>query len=294
MLFRSDDEAYQNANDDEKYGNWFVRIPGMEEPLKVPIPFELGLLFKAIPEAVLNTAFGDEKLKDTGKAIGTMLWQSVPGSYPAAIKPLIEVYMNKSFFTGRPIESERLQQFEASERYTDRTTEIAKILGKATGLVGLSPVKLEYLVRGYTGALPLGVISLSNPVLRSGEAGEMPTTRPSELPLVGTLFQPKDASGLINKAYNEVDEIVQKKQTYKKMMEEGRESEAEEFYDANADIIGMASLAGGFRQRMGELTKQERQVRADSGLSGAEKRAELERIKEEKIDLAKELMRSRE
>ena len=289
-----DDEAYQNANDDEKYGNWFVRIPGMEEPLKVPIPFELGLLFKAIPEAVLNTAFGDEKLKDTGKAIGTMLWQSVPGSYPAAIKPLIEVYMNKSFFTGRPIESERLQQFEASERYTDRTTEIAKILGKATGLVGLSPVKLEYLVRGYTGALPLGVISLSNPVLRSGEAGEMPTTRPSELPLVGTLFQPKDASGLINKAYNEVDEIVQKKQTYKKMMEEGRESEAEEFYDANADIIGMASLAGGFRQRMGELTKQERQVRADSGLSGAEKRAELERIKEEKIDLAKELMRSRE
>jgi len=265
----------------------------MEEPFKVPIPFELGLIFKAIPEAILNTAFGDAQLKDTGKAIGNMVWQSVPGSYPAAIKPLIEVYMNKSFFTGRPIESERLQQFEASERYNDRTTEVAKLLGKATGVVGLSPVKLEYLLRGYTGALPLGVVSLSNPVLRSGEAGEMPTTRPSELPLVGTLFQPKDASGLINKAYNEVDEVVKKKETYNKMIEEGRQEEADQFYDANADIIGMASLAGGFRQRMGVLTKQEREIRADNTLSGAEKRAELEKIKQDKIDLAKDLMQSR-
>jgi hypothetical protein len=288
-----DDEGYQNANPDEKYGNWFVRLPGMEESFKVPIPFELGLIFKAIPEAILNTAFGDEKLKDTGKAIGNMVWQSVPGSYPAAIKPLIEVYMNKSFFTGRPIESERLQQFEASERYTDRTTEVAKVLGKATGLVGLSPVKLEYLIRGYTGSLPLGVVSLSNPVLRSGEAGEMPTTRASELPLVGTLFQPKDASGLINKAYNEVDEVIKKKETYKKLMEEGRQEDADEFFDANADIIGMASLAGGFRQRMGELTKQERQVRSDNTLSGAEKRVELEKIRQDKIDLAKDLMQSR-
>jgi len=288
-----DDEAYQNANEDEKYANWFVRIPGMEEPFKVPIPFELGLIFKAIPEAILNTAFGDAQLKDTGKAIGNMVWQSVPGSYPAAIKPLIEVYMNKSFFTGRPIESERLQQFEASERYNDRTTEVAKLLGKATGVVGLSPVKLEYLLRGYTGALPLGVVSLSNPVLRSGEAGEMPTTRPSELPLVGTLFQPKDASGLINKAYNEVDEVVKKKETYNKMVEEGRQEEADQFYDANADIIGMASLAGSFRQRMGVLTKQEREIRADNTLSGAEKRAELEKIKQDKIDLAKDLMQSR-
>jgi hypothetical protein len=288
-----DDEAYQNANEDEKYANWFVRIPGMEEPFKVPIPFELGLIFKAIPEAILNTAFGDAQLKDTGKAIGNMVWQSVPGSYPAAIKPLIEVYMNKSFFTGRPIESERLQQFEASERYNDRTTEVAKLLGKATGVVGLSPVKLEYLLRGYTGALPLGVVSLSNPVLRSGEAGEMPTTRPSELPLVGTLFQPKDASGLINKAYNEVDEVVKKKETYNKMIEEGRQEEADQFYDANADIIGMASLAGSFRQRMGVLTKQEREIRADNTLSGAEKRAELEKIKQDKIDLAKDLMQSR-
>jgi hypothetical protein len=51
MLYASmmqDDEAYQNANDDEKYSNWFVPNPFSEEHIKVPIPFEVGLLFKAV------------------------------------------------------------------------------------------------------------------------------------------------------------------------------------------------------------------------------------------------------
>jgi hypothetical protein len=297
MLYASmmqDDEAYQNANDDEKYGNWFVPNPFGEEHIKVPIPFEIGLLFKAIPEAIVNTAFGDEKARDTMSAIGKMAWNSVPISGPQGIKPALEVAINHSFFTGREIESARLQRYEPGERYTERTSEIAKMVG---GALNISPTKIEYLIRGYTGSLPLAVASLANPVLRSGETGEQPDTRgilSSETPLIGSFFQAKDASGLVNKAYKDMEEVVQSKETYKKMVEEGRDAEADAYMDANADMIAMGTLAGKFRKQMGDLTKQERAIRADGGLSGAEKREALDEIKQMKIDLAKMFSSARE
>jgi hypothetical protein len=60
-ILMSDDEAYQNANDDERYNNWFVYVPGVDEPVRVPIPFELGIVFKALPEAILKRAENDEE-----------------------------------------------------------------------------------------------------------------------------------------------------------------------------------------------------------------------------------------
>jgi hypothetical protein len=305
MLYASmmqDDEAYQNANDDEKYGNWFFPNPFGEEHIKVPIPFEIGLLFKAIPEAIINTAFGDEKARDTVSAIGRLAWNSLPISGPQGIKPALEVAINHSFFTGREIESDRLQQFEPGERYTERTTEIAKMVGGVLSqipVIGnkLSPVNIEYLIRGYTGSLPLAVASLANPILRSGESGEQPDTRgivSSETPLIGSFFQPKDASGLVNKAYKDMQEIVQAKSTYEKMVDEGREKEADAYMDANADILAMGTMAGRFRKEMGNLTRAERNVRSDSSLSGAEKRAELDAIRQDKIELAKEFSSARE
>jgi hypothetical protein len=297
MLYASmmqDDEAYQNANDDEKYSNWFMPNPFGEEHIKVPIPFEMGLMFKAIPEALVNTMFGDAKARDTLSAIGKMTWNSIPITGPQGVKPALETAINYSFFTGRPIESERLQRYEPGERYTDRTSELVKSIG---GALNISPVKIEYLIKGYTGSLPLAIVSLSNPVLRSSEAGETPETRSfigSETPLIGSFFQAKDATGLVNKAYKDMEEINKAKETYKKILDEGREQEAEAYMEANADMIAMGTMAGRFRKRMGDLTSQERLVRSDSTLSAGEKRELLDEIRKEKIDLAKSFSSARE
>ncbi len=297
MLYASlmqDDESYQNANDDEKYNNWFMPNPFGDEYIKIPIPFEIGFLFKAVPEALVNTAFGDEKARDTLTALGKMAYNSMPISMPQGIKPALETAINYSFFTGRPIESERLQRYEPGERYTERTSEIAKMVG---GALNISPVKIEYLIRGYTGSLPLAIGSLANPVLRSGDTGEQPDTRglvSSETPLIGSFFQAKDAGGLINKAYRDMEDVVQAKETYKKMVNENREAEAEDYLEANADIIAMSSLAGKFRQQMGRLTEQERAVRADRSATGAEKREALDEIRQAKIELAKMFSSARE
>jgi hypothetical protein len=292
--FMQDDEAYQNANDDEKYSNWFFPNPFGEEHIKVPIPFEVGLLFKAVPEALTNTIFGDAKAKDSMSAIAKMAWNNVPNFGPSAVKPIVEIATNYSFFTGRDIESARMVQYEPGLRYNERTSEIAKSIG---GALNISPTKIEYLIRGYTGSLPLAIASMANPILRKDEGGEKPDTRSfigSETPLIGTFFQPKDAGGLINKAYADMKDVITAKQSYNKLLEDGREREAQDYLDANADVMAMSSMAGKFRQQMGVLTKQERAIRSATGVSGKEKRDALDELRQAKIELAKEFSSARE
>jgi hypothetical protein len=300
-LLMSEDEAYQNANDDEKYNNWFVYVPGIDEPVRIPIPFELGIPFKALPEAIVNVMRGDKTAGEATKALAKMIKNSVPlgpSSIPAGAKAPIEVITNYSFFTGRDIISDRLAGLDPAERFNANTTELAKLIGKGTGSIPvlgeyLSPVQIEYLLRGYTGSLPLALASMANPLL--GAAGsEKPTTRASEMPVVGSVFQPKDASGLINRAYKDVEAINRAGQTYKKLEEEGRESDAEAYADRFADELSLAPLAGAFKQRMGQLAKEERMIKADPNMSGVEKRAELDAIRQDRIELAKELLSARE
>jgi uncharacterized protein (DUF3084 family) len=91
-----------------------------------------------------------------------------------------------------------------------------------------------------------------------------------------------------------MEDVIQSKQTYNRMVEQGRTEAAEDYLNEKADLIGMASMAGNFRQRMGDLTKQERQIRADASFSGAEKRALLDELRQAKIELAKNFSSARE
>jgi hypothetical protein len=298
-ILMSDDEAYQNANDDERYNNWFVYVPGVDEPVRVPIPFELGIVFKALPEAIVNVARGDKSAEEAFVALGKMIKNSVPlgpSSIPQAIKAPIEVLADYSFYTGRSILGERLKDVDPSERFNQNTTEVAKLIGKVTGKIPvlgeyLSPVQIEYLLRGYTGSLPLALASLTNPVFGGGgTGGEKPEMRASDLPVFGSVFQPKDAGGLINRAYKDMQSVVKAKETYNKLEEEGREKDAEAYADQFADILDLAPLAGQFRQRMGELAKEEREVKSDRNMSGEEKRRLLDEIRQERIELSKEFI----
>lgn len=302
-ILMSEDEAYLNANDDERYNNWFVYVPGVDEPVRIPIPFELGIIFKALPEAIVNVMMGDRTASEAANALRKMIVNAVPlgpSALPQAVKAPIEVLMDKSFYTGRSIIGERLKDVDPSERFNQNTTEIAKLIGKGTGqlpVLGeyLSPVQIEYLIRGYTGGLPLALASLTNPIFGGGgTGGEKPEMRASDLPVFGAIFQPKDAGGLINRAYKDVESVERAKKTYNKLEEEGREKDAEAYADQFADILSLAPSAGEFRQRMGELAKEEREVKADPDLPGPEKRRLLDELRQERIELARELISERE
>ena len=291
-MLMEDDEAYKRAKPEERYANWFVYVPGIDEPVRVPIPFELGYLFKALPEAVYNMAAGDEK---ASKALGGMyklLALSNPFALPQAVKPLTEVYLGKSFYSG-DIESEREKKtMMATERYRESTTEISKLLGQVTGKVGVSPITLDHLMRGYTGPLGIAVVQLANPLLNTEAEAAIakPSMKASKLPFIGGIFQPVEGRGTLDEAYAEMVEIQQVKGTYNRLVSEGRRAEANSFAQEYATKLSMASTSGFVQKQLGEFAAQERRVIAHPTMSQEEKDKRLEQLDKAKLSYARKFI----
>jgi hypothetical protein len=254
-----DDDRYKRAKPEERLGNWFVPNPFSDELMRIPVPFELGYLFKSLPEAVYNMSADDPRNKDITSGMGKLLALSNPFSLPQAVKPLTEVYLNKSFFGG-DIESQReLKTLLPEQRYRDGTTEVAKLIGSVTGDAGLTPIKLDHLVRGYTGPLGVSILSMINPILRSAEK-ERPTAKTSQLPLIGGLFQPSEGRGTLDAAYATMLEIQQAKGTYKEMRATGNTEGANHLLETLQGDLISGSLSGRAQQRLGEFATLRRNV----------------------------------
>lgn len=293
----SDDEAYKRAKPEERYGSWFMYIPGFDEPVRVPIPFELGYLFKALPEALWDMASNDEK---ASKAVGgwlKLVAQTNPFSLPQAIKPLTEVYLGQSFFGGA-IESQREQKMLAGERARESTTEFAKLLGSVTGSEtikqitgkeGLSPIGIDYLIRGYTGGLGIGIVQLANPLLNfeMKEDVAKPTLKASKTPFIGGLFQPVEGRGTLDEAYDMMNNIQQTKGSFNRLMEQGKAAEAKAFAQEHAETLALASVSGSVQQKLGDFAKMRRQIEAAPKLTTEQKDEMLARIDKAQTEYAR-------
>jgi len=287
-LMMEDDETYKNASPSERYGNWFVKVPGTEATIRVPIPFELGLIFKSMPEAFVNTAFGDTKGKEAVKALAKQMYMSSPFGIPTAVKGPLEVMVNYNMYSDQPIETAREKTLDSDQRYRESTTEVAKLLGKF-GV--LSPVQIDHLVRSYTSSAGIALLSMANFALRPATAREgVEKTEMvlEEMPIVGSLFQPRTGRGMVNAAFEDMNRIQRAAQTYKTLAGSDPQA-AREYADEYAKEISLASFAGRFRQQMGEFADYKRMVAANPNLTGAEKRAQIERIKQQEIEYAKQL-----
>jgi hypothetical protein len=286
-----DDEAYQRAKPEERLANWFVYVPGIDEPVRVPIPFEMGFLFKALPEAVYAMAMQDGKTDAALSGLSKLAMQTIPLALPQAVKPITEAILGKSFYSG-DIESVREKDVLATERYRDSSTELAKTIGSVTGKVGLSPITIDYLIRGYTGGLGIALVQLANPILASSDKVEVaePTTKLSKQPFIGGLFQPVEGRGTLDEAYDRMKEIQQVKGTYNDMVEKGRRAEAMAFAQEYSDKLSAASVSGSVQKRLGELAKMERQIKGSPNLTTEQKDMRLEQLDKMKTALARQFL----
>jgi hypothetical protein len=285
-LMMQDDDTYKNATPSERSHSWFIPIPGTDATLRVPIPFEPGLVFKSIPEMFINTAFGDTKARDALAALGKQLVQAQPISIPAAAKPLIELAANYNFYTDAPIVSLREEKLTTDRQFRNNTTELAKLLGK-TGAI--SPLSVDHLIRSYTGGLGMLLVQMGDYAIRpfaSPDAADKPTKDISEMPVFGTLFQPADGRGMIESAFKDVKQFQKAATTYQAMLKAGNRSEAAAFANKYARDIALNSVGGSFIQKMGELASLKRQIATMPGMPSDQKQAQIKNIKNLEIQLA--------
>lgn len=260
-----DDDYYKNAKPKDRYSNFFVHIPGVDEPLKLPIPYEFGFFFSA-GVALADSIKGEVDTPQQLRAIKDMFVGAIPGAsgnfVPQIVKPLAEVYANKNFFSGTPLESARLEKLSPEARYNAHTTEVAKWM--ATMVPGLSPIQIEHIVTGYLGQAPLMVAAATNDLFKRQEAVEEPTRRLSERPLIGSSFQRKYGGEDADVVYKLATEALQAKATFNEYKNTGKLNEAKEYFQEHRAELAVAPMALQYEKFMGNLRKQEQIIRQSS------------------------------
>ena len=281
-----EDEAYKNATPEQKYGNWFIRVPGVEEAVRLPIPFEIGYIFKALPEALYNSMVNEHGSEEAVKAFGSILKQLIPGgsSYgiPQAMRPAIEAGLGKSFYTGRDILSAQEKALLPEDQFRENTSEVSKTIGR---VAGVSPIILDSLVQGYTGAMGLAFVQAVGLGFPKSEGPEAAVRRLSNLPVVGTAFQPNDAGAIITRVYDRMNEFKKVENSVESLIARGYKAEAMELLNKRGNEYAAAEIADYYTTTMRELTQYENAIKA-SDAPPEQKRQQLDEIRKMKTRFA--------
>lgn len=198
-----DDPRYQELPQWQKDIFWI--IPTKDTLIKIPKPFELGILFGTVPERMLQWMYDKDKgQKGNGfKGLGDVIIDNmVPNVSPTALVPALEAATNYSLFMNRNIvpQHER-DNLPPAMQYGPYTSAVGKGIGK---MFDVSPRIVDNTIRGYTGGLGGFGLTLSDSVLGMGE--ERPAKRISEMPGIrGFTATPYASSESVQQVYDEFD-----------------------------------------------------------------------------------------
>jgi len=165
-LAMAGDDEYENIPLDERDKTWVLG-----GGIGIPVPSEIGMIFKAIPERLVEATLKYGTPEEAAGMLALSSWfKTALKEYggrllpvPAAVKPVAEAWVNYSFFTGRELEGTYLKQLDRDQRITSATSEFAKEVVRfmeATGAsrvvketlgIELSPVIVDNTLRGYLG-----------------------------------------------------------------------------------------------------------------------------------------------
>jgi len=217
------DDEWEELEDWDKWAYYHFWIG--EQHFRVPKPFEMGAIFSSAPVAMAESLAGDED----GKYLWDFMKDTAIDTFrldvPQLVKPPIELWANKSFFTGRKIIPEYLMDLPPGEQAKQNTSETARVVGRQ---LGISPLKLEHLAQAYWATFGAGVLDGVDMVMHNTlDFPENPTLTIKDYPLLGRFIRGKD------------DDYIKQLSWY---------------YDTLSDIDGMYKAVNKYR-RTGDISK---------------------------------------
>ena len=263
-----DDDEYLSQEQELKDNNFLLPSLG----LRLPIPFEVGVMFKVIPERLLEYAFG----KDTGKDFSEAMVRNIKSSLfmdlmPQTFKPIYEVTTNYNFYTRRPIVGQGAEGLAAEYEVGPGTSSFAESLGKT---LGYSPLKLDHLIKAYTGTIGTYGVFLIDSVIDANSNVPKASLRFEQLPFFRRFTLDKDARGKQTAYYdlkNSVDEVVR---TVNHLEKAGNYEEMGEYMKDNMRILASKEYISAIDKEMKSFQEMGNMIRS-SKMSGDEKRDAL-------------------
>jgi hypothetical protein len=264
FLAVSDDDEWKKQEQETKDNYWIA--PGIG---KFPTPFEVGFLFKTVPERIMAYTLKD----DTGQDFMASMQRGLLNTFafnpiPQIAKPIIEYNANYNFFTGRPIVGQGMEGLEPQYQVGPNTTKTAEALGKA---LGMPPIKLDQLINSYTGTMGMYAMTLIDSVLDTQSNSPHASKRFEQLPIVKRFAADPEARGNITQFYELKKAVDAAVQTQNYLLKSAKPEEYVDFIDKNKGLLAVKPYVSNIEKSM-KQTREMRKIIQGAEMSGDEKR----------------------
>lgn len=272
-----DNERVQNLPQWQKDLFWIIDTGTVI--IRIPKPFELGIIFGTAPERALDWVAKNDptalaKIKDS------IIRGATPGIVPTAAQPLVDIYANKSMFLDRPIVPRGKENLEPYLQTTPGTSETAKMLGTA---LNYSPAKIETLIQGYTGGLGrMGLEATDKALQLVGKTPEIsePSKTVADIPVIRAFVSryPTINTEPSEDFYKLYNKAVTNMQTFKSLVRTGKIEEARRYAQENLDGLTQYELLNTVNDTLKKHREAIHALEGSKVLSSEEKRQNIDKL----------------
>ena len=282
-----DDDWYKELDENTKYTNWAIPLPGGTH-LLIPKPQEVGILFGSGIEALLNQMTGADPhgMKEWARQYAEAM---MPSLYPAVVRPLIEWMTNYSFWTGRNLVPASLQKAPSEMQFTSYTSELAKSLGDTwlAKSIKLSPIAIDNWISGWFGSAGRFIANMLNdPIsyVRGNSRPSEPAKYWYEMPVIGSFVrQNGQNSEYVNRMYEiqkDMNDDYERSDAGKQR--KGKKSSSNKPKELKQVDTAVSSVS--------KLNKEIKAIRNDPKKDPDRKRQEIDQRRTKINDLAKKVV----
>jgi len=279
-----DDDDYKKQEQETKDNYWIVPYAG----IKIGTPFEVGTLFKTIPERIAAYATG----RNTGEQFREAMYRAFnstipisPTAYiPQVFKPMLEYSTNFNFFTMRPIVGQGMEGVDAKYQVGPSTSLTFQELGK---MLGVSPLKAEQMYKGYTGTMGMYLVDVMDAVMQTGGANPKATKRFEQLPFIKRLALDPEARGDVT-SYYDLRNSVHTAVATANMLERTDPKEFAVYMKENSALLANKDYVNDLYKTLKEYNDMRKMVNV-SNMSGDQKMEVLKNINHAEQNLTKNI-----
>lgn len=198
-----DNSAYQELPQWEK--DTFFHIPAGDKFVKIPKPFELGLLYGTTFERMLQYFDDKENGRNSVgfKGFGDRVKETlIPDLSPTFFVPIYEWAFNFSDFRQRNIVPQSQEKLPDKLQYGSNTSMVARKIGDT---LNVSPYKVDNTIIGYGGNLARLGLDITDAI--GGANEKRPSKGVTELPEIRRFFaKPYQSSDSVQRVYDDFKE----------------------------------------------------------------------------------------
>ena len=261
----SDDDEYEKQEDYVRDNNWIIptgaikKAFGVEidEPLKMPIPFEIGLIFKTLPERIIRSYEDKDTARKSLESLTRAVGSTLEVNYPQFMLPLLEASTNHNTYTGReivPIYLSKNAIPALQSRFT--TNELAKSIGES---LNISPLKVQHVMEGYTGTLGSYVLAMADEYMRD-DKGARPERKLSDYPVLKRFFAKKEGKFNQSEFYDLMQSVQQASASLKDLEEKGDVEAYYNFLRAKSGLISIKDDVNYLSRKLRDLRNERDEI----------------------------------